>query len=97
MDIEKDNQDRVTSNEQQETSNEQPVTSNEQQGTSNQEPATGSVLIMACEVLKPDPQGIKKAAQIILQGGIIGFPTETFYGLAADALDEGALKKIFRV
>ena len=52
---------------------------------------------MACEVLKPDPQGIKKAAQIILQGGIIGFPTETFYGLAADALDEGALKKIFRV
>jgi L-threonylcarbamoyladenylate synthase len=52
---------------------------------------------MACPILKPDPQGIKKAAQIILQGGIIAFPTETFYGLAADALNEAALKKIFRV
>jgi len=52
---------------------------------------------MACEVLKSDPRGIKKAAQIILRGGIIAFPTETFYGLAADALNEAALKKIFRV
>jgi L-threonylcarbamoyladenylate synthase len=52
---------------------------------------------MACPILKPDPQGIKKAAQILLRGGIIAFPTETFYGLAADALNEGALKKIFQV
>ena len=52
---------------------------------------------MACPILKSDPRGIKKAAQIILRGGIIAFPTETFYGLAADALNEAALKKIFRV
>ena len=52
---------------------------------------------MACEVLKSDPRGIKKAAQIILRGGVIAFPTETFYGLAADALTEAALKKIFQV
>ena len=52
---------------------------------------------MACPILKPDPRGIKKAAQIVLEGGIIAFPTETFYGLAADALNEAALKKIFQV
>ena len=52
---------------------------------------------MTCPILKSDPRGIKKAAQIILQGGIIAFPTETFYGLAADALNEAALKKIFQV
>jgi len=52
---------------------------------------------MACPILKSDPRGIKKAAQIVLEGGIIAFPTETFYGLAADALNEAALKKIFRV
>ena len=52
---------------------------------------------MHCPILKPDPQGIKKAAQILLQGGIIAFPTETFYGLAADVLNEAALKKIFQV
>jgi L-threonylcarbamoyladenylate synthase len=52
---------------------------------------------MACPILKSNPRGIKKAAQIILRGGIIAFPTETFYGLAADVLNEAALKKIFKV
>jgi L-threonylcarbamoyladenylate synthase len=52
---------------------------------------------MTCPILPSDPRGIKKAAQIILRGGIIAFPTETFYGLAADALNEAALKKIFQV
>ncbi len=52
---------------------------------------------MTCPILKSDPRGIKKAAQIILRGGIIAFPTETFYGLAADALNEAALRKIFQV
>ena len=52
---------------------------------------------MACSILKSDPRGIKKAAHFILEGGIIAFPTETFYGLAADALNEAALEKIFRV
>jgi L-threonylcarbamoyladenylate synthase len=50
-----------------------------------------------CPILKSDPRGIKKAAQIVLEGGIIAFPTETFYGLAADALNEAALRKIFQV
>jgi L-threonylcarbamoyladenylate synthase len=40
--------------------------------------------------------GIAKAAQILLQGGIVAFPTETFYGLAADAIHLRALKKIFQ-
>jgi len=52
---------------------------------------------MVCPILKSDPRGIKKAAQIILGGGIIAFPTETFYGLAADVLNEAALRKIFQV
>ncbi len=52
---------------------------------------------MACPIFKADPSGIKKTAQIILQGGVVAFPTETFYGLAADARNEAAIKKIFRV
>jgi L-threonylcarbamoyladenylate synthase len=50
---------------------------------------------MPCPVLKTDPQGIERAAQVILQGGIVAFPTETFYGLAADTLNEKSLQKIF--
>ena len=52
---------------------------------------------MACPILKSDSRGIKKAAQIVLEGGVIAFPTETLYGLAADSLSEAALRKIFQV
>jgi L-threonylcarbamoyladenylate synthase len=52
---------------------------------------------MACPILKPDSEGIQKAAWIILQGGVIAFPTETFYGLAADARNETAIQKVFQV
>ncbi len=38
---------------------------------------------------------IKKAAEIIKQGGIVAVPTETVYGLAANAFDENAVRKIF--
>lgn len=36
-----------------------------------------------------------KAAEIILSGGLVAFPTETVYGLGADALNEQAVKKIY--
>ena len=35
------------------------------------------------------------AADFILSGGIGGVPTETVYGLAADATNESAVRKIF--
>ena len=36
-----------------------------------------------------------EAAQIIRDGGLVAFPTETVYGLGANALDEEAAKKIY--
>ncbi len=38
---------------------------------------------------------IRKAAQIIKSGGLVSFPTETVYGLGADALNPIAAAKIF--
>ena len=38
-----------------------------------------------------------KAANIIKQGGIVAFPTETVYGLGADATNEQAVQKIFQI
>lgn len=38
---------------------------------------------------------IEKAAEIIKNGGLVGLPTETVYGLAADALNGKAVAKIF--
>src|SRR5208282_1526029 len=40
---------------------------------------------------------IQKAAQIIQEGGIVAFPTETVYGLGADALNPYAVARIFEV
>jgi L-threonylcarbamoyladenylate synthase len=42
-----------------------------------------------------DISKIKIAAEIIRNGGLVAFPTETVYGLGANALDENAVKKIF--
>ena len=49
------------------------------------------------KVLKADPAGIRHVSQVILQGGVASFPTETFYGLGADARNEEALQKIFQI
>lgn len=42
-----------------------------------------------------DPKAIETAAQILKEGGLVGMPTETVYGLAANALDGKAVAKIF--
>lgn len=42
-----------------------------------------------------DKKEIKYGADVIKNGGIVAFPTETVYGLGADALNEEAVKKIF--
>lgn len=42
-----------------------------------------------------EEEKIAEAAKIIKDGGIVAFPTETVYGLGADALNEEAVKKIF--
>jgi L-threonylcarbamoyladenylate synthase len=41
------------------------------------------------------PEEISKAAQILRAGGLVAFPTETVYGLGANALDAAAVRKIF--
>jgi len=40
---------------------------------------------------------IDKAVRVILSGGIVAFPTETYYGLAVDAGNDSALKKLYQL
>ena len=49
------------------------------------------------KILKADTVGIQRVSQVILQGGVAAFPTETFYGLGADVQNEEALQKVFRL
>lgn len=46
-------------------------------------------------ILKPDIGNIKKAAAILKRGGLVAFPTETVYGLGANALNPEAVLKVY--
>ncbi len=43
----------------------------------------------------PDPEAIAQAAAALAAGGLVAFPTETVYGLGADALNAAAVTRIF--
>ena len=45
--------------------------------------------------IKKDIKFMEEAAEVIRAGGIVAFPTETVYGLGANALNEESVKKIF--
>src|ERR1700745_424106 len=45
--------------------------------------------------LKADEAGVARAADILRRGGLVAFPTETVYGLGANALDAAAVARIF--
>jgi len=56
-----------------------------------------SVRLWKVDPLRPDGKIIQQAALILRSGGLVAFPTETVYGLGANAFDREALAGIFRV
>ncbi len=49
----------------------------------------------AAPVVAADAAGIAAAAQVLRMGGLVALPTETVYGLAADATSEAAVARIY--
>lgn len=47
------------------------------------------------QLIPATPENIARAAEVLKNGGLVAFPTETVYGLGANALDEQAAQKIF--
>ena len=50
---------------------------------------------METEILKAGNKAYRLAKEIILNSGLVAFPTETVYGLGANAYSDEAVKKIF--
>ena len=46
-------------------------------------------------MIAPNTDGISKAANSLKKGNLVAFPTETVYGLGADANQDKAVSKIF--
>lgn len=47
------------------------------------------------KIVAPNPENLERAAAILRSGGLVIIPTETVYGLAADALNPEAVAKVF--
>src|SRR3954453_15196011 len=54
-----------------------------------------ATLIIRVGPLAPEEAAIRQASEILLRGGLVAFPTETVYGLGANALDAAAVQRIF--
>jgi len=47
------------------------------------------------EILSPTEDNLRRAGEILARGGLVAFPTETVYGLGADAFDARAVARVF--
>lgn len=53
--------------------------------------------IQIVDIYNPDREQILHAVGILKKGGVIVYPTDTIYGLAADVLNKNAVQKIFKI
>lgn len=56
-----------------------------------------SARLLRVDPVHPPESVLKEAAGLLLEGRLVAFPTETFYGLGANALDGGAVRQIYAV
>ena len=52
-------------------------------------------VVVRVDPLEPDRADVERAASVLREGGLVAFPTETVYGLGANALDARAVARIF--
>ena len=51
--------------------------------------------VISVDPSSPDDRAIETAADVLRRGGLVAFPTETVYGLGANALDVDAVERIY--
>jgi L-threonylcarbamoyladenylate synthase len=51
--------------------------------------------VVRVDAAAPDLGVVRQAAQVLRAGGLVAFPTETFYGLGAAGLDAAAARRVF--
>jgi tRNA threonylcarbamoyl adenosine modification protein (Sua5/YciO/YrdC/YwlC family) len=64
-------------------------------GAPNPEQFPAEVMKVSADT--PDSKAIQYAAELITKGRVVGVPTDTFYGLAADPFNLAAVEEIYRV
>ena len=54
-----------------------------------------NTIVIPVDPEHPEDEAIARAAEVLRNGGLVAFPTETVYGLGANALDQAAVVRIF--
>jgi tRNA threonylcarbamoyl adenosine modification protein (Sua5/YciO/YrdC/YwlC family) len=54
-------------------------------------------MILEINPKHPEPRKIKKVVEVLANGGIIAYPTDTFYGIGCDLLNKGAIERIYQL
>ncbi len=53
--------------------------------------------ILAVDPLYPQPRIIERAVQVLAEGGVVAFPTDTYYGIGCDLFDKRAIERIYQL
>jgi L-threonylcarbamoyladenylate synthase len=51
--------------------------------------------VLTVDRLDPQPAALAEAGEVLRRGGLVAFPTETVYGLGANALNAAAVRRVF--
>jgi tRNA threonylcarbamoyl adenosine modification protein (Sua5/YciO/YrdC/YwlC family) len=54
-------------------------------------------MILEINPKHPEPRKIKKIAEVLAQGGVIAYPTDTYYGIGCDLLNKASIEKIYQL
>ncbi|MCE5334389.1 MAG: threonylcarbamoyl-AMP synthase [Desulfobacteraceae bacterium] len=54
-------------------------------------------MILEINPKHPEPRKIKKVVEVLANGGVIAYPTDTYYGIGCDLLNKGAIEKIYQL
>ena len=52
---------------------------------------------LECHPINPSLRAIRRAVEILEQGGVIVYPTDTIYGLGCDLFNKHAIERIYRI
>jgi tRNA threonylcarbamoyl adenosine modification protein (Sua5/YciO/YrdC/YwlC family) len=56
-----------------------------------------SSMILEINPLHPEPRKIRKVVEVLLDGGIIAYPTDTYYGIGCDLFKKDAIERIYQL
>lgn len=54
-------------------------------------------MLLPINVEHPEPRKIQRAVQVLNAGGVIGYPTDTVYGLGCDAFNKQAIERLYQI